>query len=79
MKVSPKYVGAIKCPLTGTIVEVNQGVKDNPSLINDDPYNEGWIAIIDPANLEEEIKEDMVFGEDALREWIEKEIAEHVK
>jgi len=74
-----KYVGALRCPVTGTIVEINPKLKENPSIINDDPYNEGWIAKIKPDNLEEDLKEDFVFGEEALRKWIEKEIAEHAK
>ena len=74
-----KYVGAIKCPITGTITELNPDIKDNPSLINEDPYNTGWIAIIEPENLEDDLKEDFVFGEAELKEWMEKEIAEHVK
>ena len=74
-----KYVGAIKCPITGTITELNPDIKDNPSLINEDPYKSGWIAIIEPENLEEDLKEDFVFGEAALKEWMGKEIAEHVK
>ncbi|MBD3191505.1 MAG: glycine cleavage system protein H [Candidatus Heimdallarchaeota archaeon] len=74
-----KYVGVLRCPVTGTIIEINQKVKDNPSLINEDPYGEGWIAIIEPDNLEEDLKTDMVFGAEALKEWIEEEILEHVE
>lgn len=74
-----KYVGALRCPVNGTIIEINQKVKDNPSLINDDPYGEGWIAIIEPDNLEEDLQTEMVFGEKALKEWIEEEIIEHVE
>jgi glycine cleavage system H protein len=73
-----KYVGAIRCPVNGTIVEVNQEVKDNPGLINEDPYNKGWIAIIEPKALEEDLKTDIVYGEAALKEWMEEEIKEHV-
>ncbi|MCF2142128.1 MAG: glycine cleavage system protein H [Candidatus Heimdallarchaeota archaeon] len=74
-----KYVGALRCPVTGTIVEINPKLKENPSIINEDPYNKGWIAKIKPDNLEEELKTDFVYGEEALREWIAKEIAEHKK
>ncbi|MFW9922052.1 MAG: glycine cleavage system protein H [Candidatus Thorarchaeota archaeon] len=74
-----KYVGAIKCPLSGMIEQINPDIKDTPALINEDPYNKGWIAIIAPSNLEVEIKEEFIFGEKALREWMKTEIAEHVK
>ena len=73
-----KYVGALRCPVSGKIVEINQELKQNPNLINDDPYGKGWIVIIEPTNLEEDLKEDMVFGEAALQEWIPKEIEEHL-
>jgi len=74
-----KYVGAIRCPVNGTIVEVNPAIKDKPGLINDDPYGEGWIAKIEPSSLDDDLKDEMVFGEAQLKEWIEKEIAQHVK
>lgn len=74
-----KYVGAIKCPVTGIVVEINPAIKETPSLINDDPYDKGWIAIVEPNNLEDDLEEDFVFGEAMLRKWMEKEIASHVK
>ncbi len=74
-----KYVGPLRCPITGIITEINPDLKESPGLINEDPYGKGWIAIIEPSNLEEELKEDFVVGEAALKEWIEKEIATHVK
>ena len=74
-----KYVGALRCPLSGKVLEVNQEIEDNPGLINDDPYGKGWIIILEPTNLDEEITNDIIFGENTLREWIIKEIEEHVK
>lgn len=43
-------------PLTGTIKEVNQEVQDNPGLINEDPYGRGWLVIVEPSKLDEELK-----------------------
>jgi len=40
---STKAVGEIKMPVTGTIVEVNKRLDEEPKLINDDPEGEGWI------------------------------------
>ena len=76
---SGKYVGSLKCPINGTIVEVNEELKKNAALMNDDPYGAGWIAIIEPQDLEADLKEEFVFGEANLREWIKKEVAEHIK
>ncbi|MEA2070944.1 MAG: glycine cleavage system protein H [Asgard group archaeon] len=72
-----KYVGALKCPINGEIIEINPKIKNQPDIINEDPYGEGWIAEIKPSSLEEDLKEDFVYGEDALREWIKEEIKEH--
>ena len=46
----------ILAPISGRIVEVNETIKSNPNLIEKDPYFEGWIYRIIPANIEYEIK-----------------------
>lgn len=46
----------ILAPLSGRIVEVNEIIKNNPNLIEKDPYFEGWIYRVIPANLDYEIK-----------------------
>ena len=51
-----KAIVAIASPFNGVITEVNTMLKDKPELINEDPYGEGWIAIISPSHLEEEKK-----------------------
>jgi len=46
-------------PVTGKIVKVNDKLKNEPQIVNDDPYNEGWIVEIKPRNslvLEQELK-----------------------
>jgi glycine cleavage system H protein len=43
---STKSVSEIYSPLTGTITSVNGALDANPELINQDPYNAGWIAEI---------------------------------
>lgn len=52
---STKSVSDIYAPVAGTVVEVNTDLADNPERLNDDPYGEGWICIIevaDPSELE---------------------------
>ena len=46
----------ILSPISGRIVEVNERIKNNPNLIEKDPYFEGWIYRVIPANLDYEIK-----------------------
>jgi glycine cleavage system H protein len=46
-------------PLTGEIIEVNEDLKDEPNLINIDPYGDGWmfkVRIEDPKELERLLK-----------------------
>lgn len=49
-----KTVAALYAPISGTVLAVNSEVIDNPSLINDDPYDGGWlleISLDDPDEL----------------------------
>jgi glycine cleavage system H protein len=46
-------------PVSGKIAEVNEKLKDDPRIINEDPYAKGWIVEIEPKNslvLEQELK-----------------------
>ena len=43
---SVKAASDVYSPLDGVIVEVNEALADNPELINQDPYGEGWILRI---------------------------------
>ena len=38
-----KTVSDLFLPVSGEITQMNEGLEDNPELINDDPYGEGWI------------------------------------
>lgn len=44
---STKSTSAVIAPVTGTIIEVNEKLSDNPEIINEDPYGKGWIAVIE--------------------------------
>lgn len=50
---SIKAVSDYFAPIGGKILEVNDVLSNKPDLINTSPYNEGWIIIIKPENLEE--------------------------
>lgn len=50
---STKTTSTIEAPVSGRIVEVNDGLEDMPEIINEDPYGRGWIAVIDMSNPEE--------------------------
>ncbi len=51
---SAKWVGPVPAPVTGEIVDVNEAVRKNPKILNSDPYGEGWIVKLKPADWEGE-------------------------
>lgn len=69
---SVKSVSDLVAPINGKIEEVNEEVVDNPQLINEDPYGEGWLILVSPSNLDEDLKTLMSFEESV--EW-HKELA----
>ncbi|ALF52832.1 glycine cleavage system protein H [Nostoc piscinale CENA21] len=53
---SVKAVGELYSPVTGAVVESNNALIDDPELLNDDPYGEGWllkIRVDDPSELDD--------------------------
>ena len=62
---SGKWVGPIPAPVSGEILVINQAVADNPALVNDDPYGEGWVVKLRPTSLEED-KAHLVTGQAAV-------------
>ncbi len=47
---SVKAVSDLYAPITGTVVETNPALADRPELVNEDPYGEGWMLLIEPVN-----------------------------
>ena len=47
---STKSVSDIYAPLGGVVTEVNTELADAPQRLNEDPYGEGWICVIEPAD-----------------------------
>lgn len=50
---SVKAVSELYMPLGGEIVAVNEALEDDPALVNTDPYGEGWLIRIKPADMSE--------------------------
>lgn len=56
-----KTVSDLFLPVSGKIIEMNEELEDNPELINEDPYEKGWIIkmeIQNPAELKELLDSD---------------------
>jgi glycine cleavage system H protein len=73
---SGKWVGRIYAPVSGKVEASNQDLDETPELINESPYEKGWICKISPSNLQEELK--ALMKGDSLKEFIKSEI-ERVK
>lgn len=70
-----KYIGPLKSPVDGTIVEVNQAVLNDPGLVNREPY-QAWFVVIETAGDPVEQLADHVAG-DEIQSWLEAEYARY--
>ncbi len=74
---SGKWAGPLVCPVSGTIIATNDRLKDEPALLNIDPYGEAWIA-----KLQMDEPEDLghlVTGERALELYREKIVRDKIQ
>lgn len=47
---SVKATNDLFAPVSGTVVEVNGALKDEPGLVNEDPYGKGWMIVVRLSN-----------------------------
>jgi glycine cleavage system H protein len=47
---STKSVSDVYCPVSGTIVERNPLIDDRPELVNEQPYGDGWLVVLEVAD-----------------------------
>jgi glycine cleavage system H protein len=62
---SGKWVGPVKSPLAGTVVEANSLVETDPGVLNKSPYKEGWIVRLQPSDAQGDLAA-MVQGQAAV-------------
>lgn len=48
-----KTVAELYAPLSGPVAEVNEELEETPELVNDDPYDSGWLVVMSVADAEE--------------------------
>ena len=73
---SRKWIGKLVAPVSGEVSEINENLEEDPTLINTDPYEKGWILVIeaeDEDDLESEL-DDLIHGEAAITAFLEQEI-----
>jgi glycine cleavage system H protein len=69
---SSKWIGKLISPVSGEIVAVNEELDSDSSLVNKDPYGEGWIMLVKPSKLDEELGS--LMKGDAVEPWLKGEI-----
>ena len=69
---SRKWIGKLVSPVSGEIIEINEELEDDTSLINTDPYGEGWIIVIEASDLDSDLG-NLIHG-DSVADFIDKEI-----
>ncbi len=53
---SVKAVSEIYAPVSGEIAERNENLIESPELVNQDPYGAGWIVVVKPSHLQDDLK-----------------------
>lgn len=48
-----KTISDLFLPVAGEVMEQNEALEENPELVNKDPYGEGWLIKMKPANLKD--------------------------
>jgi glycine cleavage system H protein len=74
---SGKWAGKIMVPVKGKVVEVNKDLASAPQPLNSDPYGQGWIAIMEPADMAD-VEANLLYGEKAVA-FVQEEIAKHAQ
>ena len=69
-----KWLGKLFAPVSGKIAKKNGTVEDDATLVNKDPYGQGWLFEIEMSDPAEVSK--LVQGE-AAKQWLEAEIVKH--
>jgi glycine cleavage system H protein len=59
---SVKAVAEFLAPVAGEVVEVNERLADEPNLVNDDPYGDGWLVKISGSIDEDELLDGSAYG-----------------
>ncbi len=72
---SERFVGPFPSPFTGTVVNVNELIRERPRVLNDSPYEDGWIATLKASDLVEETSH--LSTPEKLRNLLKEEIVQH--
>ena len=72
---SGKWLGKVFAPVNGEMIEANQELEANASLINEDCYGAGWMFKIQPSDITE--FDDLIHGREAVEKWLKADIEKY--
>ena len=72
-----KMTGDLVAPVSGILIGSNETVLRDPTLVNRDPYDAGWIVSIDATNWQAESAE--LVGGSAISAWVDSEVERYRK
>ncbi|GAB3065063.1 glycine cleavage system protein GcvH [Salinicoccus sesuvii] len=65
---SVKTVSELYAPVSGTVVEINEGLEDSPELVNESPFENAWMVVVE---LSDESQLDKLMDADAYDEMVD--------
>ena len=65
---SGKWLGKIFAPIDGELIEINEDLELDPTKINEDCYEEGWMYKIKPDNVDD--LQNLIHGPEAIEKWV---------
>ena len=65
---SGKWLGKIFAPLDGELIEINEDLELDPTIINEDSYGEGWMYKIKPDNMDD--LQNLIYGPEDIEKWV---------
>ena len=68
---SVKAASDVYAPVAGEVIKVNSALSDKPETINEDAYGDGWIVVVRPTNLQEDMEN--LLDPDAYAEQLDNE------
>ena len=76
---SGKWVGRVQAIVSGKIAEANEELEFDSALINQSPYEEGWLVKIEAANLQADLKKLLRATDPAYEAYVRAEIAKYAQ
>ncbi len=67
-----KMTGDIIAPVSGILIGRNKSVLCDPTLVNRDPYDKGWVVSVDPTDWRKESS--LLISDDAIPAWVNAEV-----